>query len=144
MPIDNAQKWILIVKTLIQENIEKIWEFRTSPKHIMQWNYASDDWYTPSAENDLQTGGKFKFTMAARDWSFGFDFEWIYTSINKLEYIEYNLLDNRNVKVFFSSVMGGIHVIEKFEMEHTHSEEQQKVGRQAILNNFKKYVENNK
>ena len=46
----------------------------SSTLNVMNWNNASDDWYCPKAENDLKEGGKFAFTMAAKDGSFSFDF----------------------------------------------------------------------
>jgi len=34
--------------------VEKVWESWTNPEHIINWNNASPDWYTPRAENDLR------------------------------------------------------------------------------------------
>jgi hypothetical protein len=37
-----------------------------------------------------------------------------------------------------------VKIVESFEAEGTNSDEQQRAGWQAILDNFKKYVESNK
>ena len=60
----------LKVETVVNRPIDLVWKFWTMPEHIMEWNSASDDWYTPSAENDLKVGGRFSSQMAARDGSF--------------------------------------------------------------------------
>ena len=52
-------KEIISVKILINATIIKVWNFWTEPKHIMNWNNASEDWHTPYSTNDLKVGGKF-------------------------------------------------------------------------------------
>ncbi|MDF2987141.1 MAG: putative activator of Hsp90 ATPase 1 family protein [Eubacterium sp.] len=56
----------ITIKTLVKKPIQQVWELWTLPEHIVEWNNASEDWYTPSAENDLRAGGKFIYKMAAR------------------------------------------------------------------------------
>ena len=133
----------ITVEALKAAPIEKIWQYWTVPEHIMRWNNASDDWCTPAANNDLSVGEKFKSRMEARDGSMGFDFEGTYTNIQFNEVIEYSLADARNVKIDFVKKGDAVAVIESFEAENTNSIELQKEGWQAILNNFKKYVESN-
>ena len=133
----------ITIETIVNAPADKVWQYWIEPEHIMQWNNASDDWYTPQAENDLREGGNFSFTMAAKDGSFSFDFGGIYDKVKKNELIEYTLGDGRNVKVFFTSDGNKTTVEEIFEAEEINSIELQKGGWQAILNNFKKYVETN-
>jgi uncharacterized protein YndB with AHSA1/START domain len=45
------------------------------------WNFADPSWHCPKAENDLTIGGKYLARMEAKDGSFGFDFEAIYTNM---------------------------------------------------------------
>jgi hypothetical protein len=80
--------------------------------------------------------------MEAKDGSMGFDFEGTFNSIKKFARIEYSLEDNRKVSISFSDTGNGIKIVETFEAEDEFSDEQQKQGWQAILENFKKYVEN--
>lgn len=75
----------ITVKAEINAPINKVWKCWTEPVHIVNWNHASDDWHTPYAENDLRVGGKFSYTMAAKDGSFSFDFWGIYTHIKEQE-----------------------------------------------------------
>ncbi|WP_348813352.1 SRPBCC family protein [Flavobacterium maritimum] len=133
---------MITVQCEINKSIEKVWKLWTSPDHIMQWNNASDDWYTPHAENDLRVGGKFKYTMASRDGTMSFDFEGVYTNVANHSLIEYKLADNRKVIVTFKSQENGVVVTEKFDPETENSEALQQQGWQAILDNFKKYAEN--
>lgn len=97
----------------------------------------------PYAENDLRAGGRFFFRMEAKDGSFGFDFSGTYDEVVSHERISYTLDDGRKVQITFQSQNGKTEVIETFEAETTHPAELQKQGWQAILNNFKAYVEQN-
>ena len=131
----------ITVETLINAPVEKVWELWTETEHIVNWSNASDDWYTPKAENDLKVGGGFLSRMEARDGSAAFDFTGKYTAVEDLKFIEYVIADGRNVKIFFTSEESKTKVEETFEAENTHTIEMQKGGWQSILDNFKKYVE---
>jgi len=131
----------ITVETLINAPIEKVWAFWTVPEHITKWNHASEDWHTTRAENDLKIGGKFLFRMEAKDGSFGFDLKGIYDNIIIHKEISYTLLDDRIVTILFSQTENGVQIMETFEAETENSLELQKFGWQAILNNFKTYVE---
>ena len=136
-------KETITVETLIKAPIEKVWQFWTTPEHITKWNNASEDWHTTRAENDLEPGGKFLSRMEAKDGSFGFDFEGIYTDVITHEKISYTTLDDRKVAITFSQTKNGIQITETFEAENENPLEMQKLGWQAILNNFKNYTEKN-
>ena len=92
----------------------------------------------PSYRRDT---GKYSARMEAKDGSFGFDFEGIYTDVKTNEKISYTLLDDRKVDITFSSTEKGVQITETFEAENVNSLELQKFCWQAILNNFKSYVE---
>lgn len=136
-------KKAITVATLINAPIEKVWTYWTKPMHITQWNFASIDWWAPRATNDLKKGGKFSFRMEAKDGSFGFDLEGIYDRVEIQKRIDYTLSDERKVMVEFVVDRSTCKVIEEFEAETENSEELQRAGWQAILDNFKKYVEEN-
>jgi len=141
--METANRTSITVESTINAPIEKVWTYWTEPKHVKNWNNASDDWHTPHGENDLRTGGKFVYRMEARDGSFGFDFGGIYDVVRENEYIEYTLGDGRKVKVNFTGQDNATRVVETFEAETTNPIEMQKTGWQAILDNFKKYTEAN-
>lgn len=132
---------MITVQTTINAPIKTVWECWTTPEHITKWNNASDDWHTPYAENDLRTGGRFKSTMASKDGTMSFDFEGEYTLVEQNEAIEYVMADGRKVEISFAATSSGVDVIESFDPETENPEEMQQQGWQAILNNFKKYVE---
>lgn len=141
--METQQKTTITVEATVNAPVEKVWEYWTSPQHITQWNNASEDWHTPSATNDLKVGGKFTSRMEAKDGSFGFDFWGIYDTIDVHKFIAYTLGDNRKVSIRFTTEGDGTKVVETFEAENENSIELQQFGWQAILNNFKKYTENN-
>jgi uncharacterized protein YndB with AHSA1/START domain len=123
--------------------VEKVWNYWSAPEHITRWAFASDDWHAPYADNDLRTDGKFKTTMAAKDGSFSFDFEGVYTNVQPNKVIEYIMPDGRKVKTIFSGNGNETKVIETFDPETENPIEMQRAGWQAILDNFKKYTESN-
>lgn len=136
-----AEKTTITVSATINAPIGKVWKCWTGPIHIMHWNNASDDWHTTYAENDLRAGGKFVSRMEARDGSFGFDFEGKYTTVEENKRIDYAMSDGRTVKVSFTSNGNETIVTETFDAEQENSIDMQRQGWQAILNNFKSYVE---
>lgn len=134
----------ITVETIVHSPVESVWKFWTEPKHIMQWNNASDDWHTPYAENDLKVGGKFVSRMEAKDGSFGFDFGGVYDEVSMYETISYTMEDGRKVKISFIRQGNDTQIIESFDAEETNSMEMQQAGWQSILDNFKRYAENAK
>lgn len=81
--------------------------------------------------------------MAAKDGSFSFDFSGTYTQVEPMKSIAYTMDDTRKCTIFFvDGNCGTVKVTETFDLESENSLELQQQGRQAILNNFKKYVEN--
>lgn len=133
----------ITVGTTVQAPAQKAWQFWTDPKHITNWYFASDDWHAPYAENNVHPGGTFSTTMAAKDGSFSFDFAGKYTVVEAYKALAFALNDGRKVTVDFIEEGNQTKVVETFEAEHTHSVEMQRNGWQAILDNFKKYVESN-
>ncbi|KJS04000.1 MAG: hypothetical protein VR77_12625 [Flavobacteriales bacterium BRH_c54] len=137
-----TDKTTIKIEALVKAPIEKVWRCWTDPNHIIKWNNASDDWQTPFAENDLRVGGKLLFRMEAKDKSAGFDFEGTYDEVIENQKIVYTIADGRKVSVTFTEKDNEIMVTETFEAENTNPIEMQRDGWQAILNNFKKHVEN--
>ena len=141
--METQNKELIIVETTIAAPIEKVWNYFSSPEHIVNWNHASDDWFTPKAENDFKEGGSFNYRMEAKDGSMGFDFFATYSKIIPNESIEYTLGDGRHVEITFELEENRTKVTESFEAETFNSADLQKKGWQSILDNFKKYTENN-
>lgn len=139
--MENPEKNPVTVQVTIDAPAKKVWEFWTEPEHITQWCHASDDWHAPYADNDLRTDGKFKTTMAAKDGSFSFDFEGLYTNIQTYKLIEYTLGDGRLVSISFDSDDNITTITETFDTENVNPVEMQRTGWQAILDNFKEYTE---
>ncbi len=133
----------ITVEAIIKAEPPKVWDYYTQPKHITQWNFADPAWCCPSAENDLRVGGKYKARMEAKDGSFGFDFEAIYDEVQAPHKMTYSLEDGRKVDLTFKETENGTDVTIIFDAETENPIEMQKGGWQAILNNFRNYVEAN-
>jgi uncharacterized protein YndB with AHSA1/START domain len=130
----------ITVSTVVLAPIEEVWSAYTTPDDIKIWNAASSDWHTTSSIVDLRPGGKFCSRMEAKDGSFGFDFEGEYTTVVPHQLIEYEF-GGRAAAITFTKATQGIEVTVRFDGETTHSEEQQRTGWQAILDNFARYVQ---
>lgn len=131
----------ITIETMVNAPVEKVWKAFSDPKDIVNWNHASDDWHAPSATNDLRTGGNFNVRMEAKDKSMGFDFTGIYDEVKEFERIAYTMPDNRKVEVLFSKEGDGTKIVETFDAENEFALDIQRTGWQAILDNFKNYVE---
>jgi len=132
---------LVTVETNIQAPVEIVWRLWTDPRHIILWNNASEDWHTTKAENDLTEGGRFFSRMESKDGSQGFDFTGKYNMVRPNVLIDYTMDDGREVRVSFLSNGNLTTVKETFEAEQVNSIELQRTGWQAILTNFKEYVE---
>lgn len=131
----------ITVETTVAVSPELAWAYWTEPRHITQWNQASDDWHTPSAEQDLRVGGRFSSRMESRDGKFGFDFGGIYDAVEPYRLIAYTIDDGRKVSILFEGVHVGTKITETFEAEAENSIELQRAGWQAIMDSYKRYVE---
>lgn len=141
--MNNKGKTKITVQAMVNAPIDKVWKFWTLPQHITKWNFASEEWCSPKAENDLRKGGKFNFRMEAKNGSMGFDFWGNYDTMQENQIIEYTLGDNRKVKIEFFTIQDKTEIIQTFEAEDSNPIEMQRNGWQSILNNFKKYAETN-
>lgn len=131
----------ITIQADILGDIQKVWDMWTEPQDIINWAFASDDWEAPKSENDLREGGRFLTVMRAKDGSVSFDFTGAYTKVEDKKLIEYKIDDGRMVSTTFTPTNDGVHIEGTFEMEEENPEEMQRAGWQAILDNFKKYVE---
>jgi uncharacterized protein YndB with AHSA1/START domain len=127
------------VETIAEAPVASVWRAYLTPADIVQWNAASDDWHTTAAKVDLRVGGTFSSRMEAKDGSFGFDFEGVYTRIDEYRRLEYEF-GGRNAEVDFLPHAKGVAVRVTFDIEPTHSIDQQREGWQAILNRFARHV----
>lgn len=133
----------ITIKSLIKANKQKVWKYYTEPEYITKWNFALDTWHCPTASNDMRVGGKYVARMEAKDGSFGFDFEATYNEIVAGEKFTYTMPDGRVVTVIFKELGDNTEVTITFDAENENPMEMQKQGWQAILDNFKKYTEQN-
>tara|TARA_R110000764_G_scaffold50402_4_gene111045 strand:- start:1557 stop:1970 length:414 start_codon:yes stop_codon:yes gene_type:complete len=130
------------ITEIIDAEVEKVWNYYNEPSHIVNWNFADPSWHCPSAENDLSIGGTYKARMEAKDGSFGFDFEAIYTEISKGKSFAYEF-GGRAATVEFNDMGEQTEIILTFDPEEENPIEMQREGWKAILTNFKNYTENN-
>ncbi len=136
-----TQATVITVETTVHAPITTVWDSWNNPEHITQWAFASPDWHTPWAKNDLRVGGSFSSRMEAKDGSFGFEFGGVYDAVTTNELIAYTMADGRKVMVEFSAEGDATKVVERFDAENENPVDMQQMGWQAILDNFKKYTE---
>lgn len=132
----------ITVTATVNADVKKVWDAYTNPAHIVNWNFADPSWHCPSATNDMKVGGTYKARMEAKDGSFGFDFEAIYTQIEMGKSFVYEF-GGRTAEVTFEDLGNATSVVVSFDPEEQNSIELQQQGWQAIMNNFKKYAETN-
>lgn len=131
----------ITVSAFVEAPIHKVWNCWNDTQHITNWNNASSDWHTPTAKNEVREGGTFTYTMAAKDGSMSFDFEGTYTRVEPEHLVSYEMPDGRKVDNVFEVQGTNVWVTVTFDPESQNPPEMQREGWQAILNNFKKYVE---
>lgn len=129
------------VQTTVAAPASKAWQTFTRPEHITGWNFASDDWQCPGAENDLRPGGRYSARMEAKDGSFGFDFTAVYDEVEEGRRLSYTMEDGRRATTTFEPAGEGTTVTTTFDPEGTNDPEMQRAGWQAILDNYRRYTE---
>jgi len=132
---------VVTVSADINASKERVWDAFNQPEHVTKWCFASDDWQAPHATCDLRVGGKFTTRMEAKDGSFGFDFESVYSLVEEHSKIVYSMPDGRRVEITLNTTNNITTITEMFDAETENPVEMQQQGWQMILNNFKKYVE---
>ena len=130
----------ITVSEVINADKNKVREYYTNPKHIVNWNFADPSWHCPKAENDMRVGGVYKARMEAKDGSFGFDFIATYKEIDPGNQFLYEF-GGRCATVSMLESDGKTSVTIVFDPETENSIELQQTGWQMILNNFKSYAE---
>lgn len=130
----------ITVETLVNAPIAAVWRAYTTPGDIVQWNAASNDWHTTRASVELRAGGAFSSRMEAKDGSGGLAFAGTYTRVVPHELIEFNF-GERTASVAFVLGAGGATVRVTFDAESACPVEQQRLGWQAILDNFARHVQ---
>jgi uncharacterized protein YndB with AHSA1/START domain len=129
------------IEALVNATLAEVWDKWTMPAHIVNWNFASPDWCCPSAINDVQIGGVYSARMEAKDGNFGFDFKCVYEAVAYQKRLALLMEDGRQLEVTFEVKDNGVLVVEEFDPENENPIDMQRMGWQAILNNFKNYVE---
>lgn len=130
------------IKATISADKQKVWDYYTQPERIKKWNYADPSWHCPTVSNDLKVGGRYVARMEAKDGSFGFDFDAVYTEINQGHGFTYEF-GGRAATIEFNEANSQTEIVISFDPETENPIELQKNGWQAILDNFKKYTETN-
>lgn len=131
----------ITIEATVNRPVERVWDAYTTPSDITQWNFASDDWCCPSAETNPRVGGSYTARMEAKDGSFGFDFEAIYEELVPNKVLTLAMADGRRARTTFEPMGEGTKVTTTFDAESQNPVEMQRDGWQAILNNFKRYLE---
>lgn len=135
------ERTVITVKSIVNASVEKVWKIWNNPDDIIVWCTSNPDWHTPVTVNDLREGGKFIFRMEPTDGSIGYVYDCVYDVVKVNEYIEYHNRDGRDVKITFIANGHQTIIDQSIEVESNIPIEYQRGGWQAIMDNFKKYVE---
>jgi uncharacterized protein YndB with AHSA1/START domain len=130
----------ITVSVAVNAPIERVWKLWNTPDDIRHWNNISDQWHTPSAQNDLRPGGKLSLVMGLKDGSFSFDFEAVYDEVRTHEFISYTLTEGRRSEIRFTGTNPVI-LTEAFEPNDQDPLDMQRDFCQAVLSSFRKYAE---
>lgn len=133
----------ITIQLVVLADKKKAWNYYTLPEHIVNWNFASDQWHCPRASNDMVVGGKYYTRMEAKFADLGFDFEGTYTEVLPDEGFTFKLSDDREVSARFVEEEGKTQVQLIFDAENENPHDLQAQGWQTILEQYKKYTEAN-
>ena len=136
----NTMQDKITIQAVVSADKQKVWDYYTLPEHITKWNFADPSWHCPTASNELIVGGQYKARMEAKDGSFGFDFEAVYTELVPGDSFTYEF-GGRFASVRLIEKGGATEISVVFDPETENPIEMQKSGWQAILDNFKNYTE---
>ena len=131
----------ITVQTVVEVPVAMAWQAFTTPEGITRWNFASDDWHCPRAEVDLRPGGRQVARMEAKDGTMGFEFGGTFREIEPEKTLVLVMDDGRESTTSFADVDGKTRVTTTFDADESHPAEMQRAGWQAILDNFRTYVE---
>lgn len=131
----------IVVNILVQKPVEAVWKTWTTPQDIMQWNIPFANWHCPEVMNDVRDGGKFCFTMQAKDGKEGFDHAGVYDRVIPYELIAYTQEDGRKSTIEFQQIDQNTIVRESFEPEKLVPVDVQQQFCQSVLQRFKEYAE---
>ncbi|MBD1393358.1 SRPBCC domain-containing protein [Mucilaginibacter glaciei] len=141
--MDTSGKASITAIVDVHAPLETVWAAWNTPGDIMQWNNVTDEWHTPTVENDLRPGARFLYVMGLKDGSFNFNFEGIYDEVKAYELISYTLDDGRKSTITFKAHGETVRVTEVFEPNNSDPIEMQSAFCQAVLHSFKRHVEGN-
>ena len=130
----------ITISVTVDAKLSDTWKAWTEPEHIVNWNFASEEWCCPSAINEIVPGGRFSWRMEAKDGSIGFDYAGHYIAVEIHNFISKKLDDGRAVTISFNENDANTIVTQSF-VPDGNDLELQRLGWQAIMNNFKAYTE---
>ncbi len=55
--METNPKTLVTITATVNVSAAKAWLVWNAPEHIVNWNFASDDWHCPAAKSDLREGG---------------------------------------------------------------------------------------
>lgn len=131
----------LISTIKVDKPIQDVWQHWIDPESIKVWNVPFDTWHCPMVENDVKNGGAFNFRMENASTKEGFNYIGVYEHIIPFESIVSTGDDGRKNKVAFQALGNATIICETFEPDTETAIEMQQKFTDAILLNFKKFME---
>ena len=131
----------IVIKRSFNAPRELVFRCWLEPEQLLHWFRASPDWTTPHARTDARAGGAFDIGFASPDGKNSFDFTGVYDVVEPPARIVFTIGDGRPVTVIFTENNGRTDLSLTLTLESTHSEEQQREGWTAMLENLGLHLE---
>jgi uncharacterized protein YndB with AHSA1/START domain len=126
----------ITITRLLDAPRELVFQCWLDPKHLVQWHSAGGGWTTPYAETDPRPGGKFKIGFADPEGKNSFDFTGAYVEILAPSRLVYTIDDGRPITITLEDRDGKTFLTLILTLEAMHTEEQQREGWSAMLENL--------
>ena len=121
--------------------MQRVFDAFITEGDLMQWYHASEGWSTPYASVDPFPGGRFKIGFNDPTGLKTFDFEGSFNRVEAPNYISYTIADGRSVNITFKDRGGSTLIVEEFALETENSEEKQRAGWSAQLQNLADFLQ---
>ncbi len=133
----------ITIEQLIPAPAERVFAALTTSEDLTHWHNAGAGWSTPYAEVDPQIGGKIKIAYADPEGTVVFDLVGQITAVDSPEKFAYVIPANfmgdepeRAVEYELLPEAGGTMIRLEFDIERMNSQELQRAGWTAHINNL--------
>jgi uncharacterized protein YndB with AHSA1/START domain len=137
----HQQGKIITITRIIAAPRAKVFQAWIEPRHIVHWYHATEGWSTPFAESDPRKGGALRIGFQSPDRKNDFVLEGKYDEVEAPRSLAFTMADGRPVRVTLTERDGKTQLALDLTLETTYSEEQQRQGWSAMVDNLARYLD---